>query len=694
MTDPRTIIERAAERVVPKHDAFERLERARARKTLNRRITAAVVAVLVAIGGSYAAFAAFGSAGGTIAGGSSGFHALWPEQTLDAAQQEQTAVDGGADAWRTDPKQVATRFVTDVLGWSGFQTEVVPGDLNIYVFSTPTPPCPSPTTTAGQTCPSLELQSREVTVDVRQLLGTGPSAIWSVFSVASRFDGSDIAIPFDPGQDVVSGTEAQLPFRWPLGAEGSAGYAYLSGGCAASVASGPAIQADSVTFDVAELAISDAVCGRTGASASGATGSTSIASSPGQAASAGFNTPTGSTGATAAGGGTTPPPPQPELDQPVDGYVFLVMTGNQVAAFDPLAGPSTYAGTEFAQTPVAFAAAPVHFVPASPDQAPATIPSVANVTCDATNTEVATPVVEPQPDGVHISVQNTSGTNLGIEVKDVGGENATAGTSETVWQFGPRPYQVRCTPNGNEVPGPYQTLDVQDPQHLWVSNQLDCNAVTGVNADYVPGAKGDKTPPIELLQEHVTGLQPNDVLQAAGYSDAPDPQVRVVRDGTVIAVYQFMSDGQGGRLLSSSQQCSDSNLSWQEASSSPYPRGAFTSCPSAPFPPFVGDWRLSASDVAQKFVDLHRSGDAAAVRDLEDPSVPADATWPIPMPPAPSPSLMETSAGGGNLVGFGCGPDVDANTVSVTFDDGTSSASLDFTLYLVYRSDGWKVWGS
>ncbi|HYX79909.1 MAG TPA: hypothetical protein VE976_04785, partial [Actinomycetota bacterium] len=76
MADPRTIIERAAERVVPKGDAFERLERARARKTLNRRITAAVVAVLVAIGGSYAAFAAFGSAGGTIAGGSSGFHAL------------------------------------------------------------------------------------------------------------------------------------------------------------------------------------------------------------------------------------------------------------------------------------------------------------------------------------------------------------------------------------------------------------------------------------------------------------------------------------------------------------------------------------------------------------------------------------------------------------------------------------------
>src|SRR5919201_1137640 len=332
MTDLRTIIERAAERVVPKHDAFERLERARARKTLNRRITAAVVAVLVAIGGSYAAFAAFGGAGGTIAGGSSGIHALWPEQTLDAAEQEQSAVDGGADAWRTDPQQVATRFVTDVLGWSGFQTQVAPGTLNgLYVFSTPPPVCPSPVASAGETCPSLETQAREVTVRVEQLLGTDPSGIWSVVSVTSRFDGSDIAIPFDPGQDVVSGTEAQLPFRWPFGAEGSAGYAYVSDVCTASVASGPTVRADSVTFPVAELAAGDAACaggstgslgavgltGSTGASGSGtaAAGSstvvssgTSVSSGPTQANSS--SAPTGATGATTAAGGFTPSPPR------------------------------------------------------------------------------------------------------------------------------------------------------------------------------------------------------------------------------------------------------------------------------------------------------------------------------------------------------------------------------------------------
>jgi hypothetical protein len=29
----------------------------------------------------------------------------------------------------------------------------------------------------------------------------------------------------------------------------------------------------------------------------------------------------------------------------------------------------------------------------------------------------------------------------------------------------------------------------------------------------------------------------------------------------------------------------------------------------------------------------------------------------------------------------------------VTFDDRTTSASLDFTIYVIKRPDGWKVWG-
>jgi hypothetical protein len=45
---------------------------------------------------------------------------------------------------------------------------------------------------------------------------------------------------------------------------------------------------------------------------------------------------------------------------------------------------------------------------------------------------------------------------------------------------------------------------------------------------------------------------------------------------------------------------------------------------------------------------------------------------------------------GGELVRFSCGNDVAAYTVAISIDDGTGSASADFTIYLVLREAGWK----
>ena len=86
MSDPRSILQRAAERIAPRGDAFERLERRRERKQRNRRITAGVVALLVAVAGSYAAFSVFRNTSSSTVAGSEGFHALWPELTIAEAQ--------------------------------------------------------------------------------------------------------------------------------------------------------------------------------------------------------------------------------------------------------------------------------------------------------------------------------------------------------------------------------------------------------------------------------------------------------------------------------------------------------------------------------------------------------------------------------------------------------------------------------
>jgi hypothetical protein len=45
-------------------------------------------------------------------------------------------------------------------------------------------------------------------------------------------------------------------------------------------------------------------------------------------------------------------------------------------------------------------------------------------------------------------------------------------------------------------------------------------------------------------------------------------------------------------------------------------------------------------------------------------------------------------------VAYGCGKDVAARSVVVVVDDGTNSASADFNLYLVRRTDGLRVWAS
>jgi hypothetical protein len=51
-----------------------------------------------------------------------------------------------------------------------------------------------------------------------------------------------------------------------------------------------------------------------------------------------------------------------------------------------------------------------------------------------------------------------------------------------------------------------------------------------------------------------------------------------------------------------------------------------------------------------------------------------------------------TTARGGQIVNYSCGKVVDGHTVGVTIDDGSESASADFTVFLVLREEGWKVW--
>ncbi len=208
-----------------------------------------------------------------------------------------------------------------------------------------------------------------------------------------------------------------------------------------------------------------------------------------------------------------------------------------------------------------------------------------------------------------------------------------------------------------------------------------------------------------LLQQDFSDAEPSNdwsagplrwVQTGASHAGAERELVDVVHDGQRIATLELQP------LPDYCPNC-DPNvvpfwgvMSWQlypsaassEAPSSPEASGAFATCPDA-----SGAVPVASADAAAARAAAERylwGPDAAAVLD-----------------PVGTANGLEPGSGTGEeiflgaivgsqdvMVGPACGPEVAAATYAVTFDDGTDSASLDFTLYVIKRSDGWSVWGA
>ena len=125
----------------------------------------------------------------------------------------------------------------------------------------------------------------------------------------------------------------------------------------------------------------------------------------------------------------------------------------------------------------------------------------------------------------------------------------------------------------------------------------------------------------------------------------------------------------------------------------PYPRGWFEWCPDGPFRKPGPDWSERASEIAVRFARAYESGDQPTLAEVLDASVPVGAEFSVVLAEGAEPTVVGTSARGGQIASFSCGKGVDGHTVTVAIDDGSESASADFTVFLVPRDDGWKVWG-
>jgi hypothetical protein len=126
---------------------------------------------------------------------------IWPEANLGEVRASQRRVNGGEDAWRTDPVATAAHFATDILNWDG-DLVVARGDAT-----------GAGATSSAATGVHLEIGTRaadpgdRVELRLHQLAGLGDGGVWSVTEV--RAAGIRLRSP-NPGQRVGFGPGTAL----------------------------------------------------------------------------------------------------------------------------------------------------------------------------------------------------------------------------------------------------------------------------------------------------------------------------------------------------------------------------------------------------------------------------------------------------------------------------------------------------
>lgn len=199
------------------------------------------------------------------------------------------------------------------------------------------------------------------------------------------------------------------------------------------------------------------------------------------------------------------------------------------------------------------------------------LPSTATVVCDEAGTHTDTPAIQPQPDGVHLVVENETGERLTFEVAEIATVGAPPGTTETApWQLGPGTLQVRCFRSEVDAPPPspggYVSIQVVDEKGLWKSPEISCERRVGFTEPFLASDRGEVGTPIEVATRTFQELAraageeafplPGDVIERAGYPEAEKVLVRVTRGQEVIGTSRLKPDRYGGWLVETALFCS------------------------------------------------------------------------------------------------------------------------------------------
>lgn len=195
---------------------------------------------------------------------------------------------------------------------------------------------------------------------------------------------------------------------------------------------------------------------------------------------------------------------------------------------------------------------------------------LARITCADDGAHVQSPA-HAATDGVHLMVfvpdrfglviRGDPAQALELGPGEFGPMSLDASSNFAVTRVAPGDYTVGCRDNETDQLLPMAApLTIEDPNGFWLEDRLLCRDRSIGITDYVAGAEGAHGDLLAALRRHVTGLRPGDLVTRAGYPDAPNHEVRVVRDGTVVVVATYELSGPDNWLLGTFAVCASSGI--------------------------------------------------------------------------------------------------------------------------------------
>jgi hypothetical protein len=162
-----------------------------------------------------------------------------------------------------------------------------------------------------------------------------------------------------------------------------------------------------------------------------------------------------------------------------------------------------------------------HSLPAEAPQ----LPTVGRISCTKQGTRVETPVIRPQPDGVHLLVDDVSGGKWLVlrSPRDASKSSyrLEEGQQRRIRAFSsPGLDLVSCAAGAKRVGrrASFERIKVADPQGIWGNPRLSCHQRDATRFD-VHGYTGrypNQTTAAEVRQ-NLPSLRPSDDVQRAGY---------------------------------------------------------------------------------------------------------------------------------------------------------------------------------